>query len=375
MPNSINFRALDDAEVTKALGKAKTFEANQPKKIFTSAELKTKFSTWQKSQKAPEEKVVLNKISAAPLTEKVVNSIRAINESITPTAEAVVAQKMGPDEVVNALFSSLTTLEYTKMESEYKSRLKAAGTNAVAKAQVQKEWAQIVKAGQQAFSAGGLKNVKEADLKKFSQELTNNKANFTTITNIANSAVAVQGLAPVALTAATALKAGFVPVTGVQLDGPVSTEIRGLCDQPFAQGSFTKHFHKGFNLVVRIPYWCPTWKNPFKVCHKNVTLAGLSLDIDLSVGYKVSCCGAVAWGQGSVQVCGSVVGITFCAGCTARIVGVAGVGRTTTGSKCVYGIGINAQLTCKFGAITVLNVSVPFGYNVTGPCPPAGLCK
>lgn len=375
MPDSINFRKLDDAEVTKSLGKAKTFEASQPKKIFSSSEFKSKFTTWQKSQKAPEEKIVLNKLVAQPLTTKLVDSIRAINESITPTAEAVVAQKMGPDEVTNALFSSLTTLEYTKMESEYKSRLKAAGTNAIAKAKVEKEWANVVKAGQQAFAAGGLKNVKATDLQKYAQELTKNKANFTTITNIANSATAVQGVAALSLTAQTSLKAGFVPVTGVQLDGPVSTEIKGLCDQPFAQGSFTKHFHKGFSLVVRIPYWCPTWTNPFRVCHKNVTLAGLALDIDLSVGYKVSCCGAVAWGQGSVQVCGTLVGITFCAGCTARIVGVAGVGRTTAGNKCVYGIGINAQLTCKFGAITVLNVSVPFGYNVTGPCPPAGLCK
>ncbi len=374
MPNSINFKALDDAEVTKALGKTKTFEANQPKKVFTSAELKAKYKTWQNSQAAPDEKIVLNKISATPVTEKSVGSIRAINESVTPTAEAVVAQQMGPDAVVNSLFSSLTTFEYTKMESEFKTRMKAAGTNAVAKAKVAKEWAEVVKAGQQAFSAGGLKNVKEADLQKYSQELTKNKANFTAIANIANSAVAVQGVAAVKLTPQTALKGGFVPVSGVQIDAPLTNEIKGLCSTPFAQGTFTKHFHKGFNLVVRIPYWCPSWTNPFRICHKNVTLAGLTLDIDLSVGYKVSCCGAVAWGQGSVQVCGSLVGLTFCAGCTAKIVGVAGIGRTASGGKCIYGIGINAQLICTFGSITVLNFSVPFGYNVTGPCPPAGLC-
>lgn len=374
MANSINFRSLDESEVTKALGKAKTFEANQPKKNLTPAEFKSKFKTWQKNQVAPEEKIVLNKINAEPLTSKTLDSIRAINESITPTAEAVVAQKMGPDAVINALYSALTTLEYTKMESEFKKRMKAAGTNALEKAKVEKEWKEGIKAAQQAFSAGGIKNMKEADLSKFAQELTKNKANFTTITNIANSATAVPGAAQVNLTAQTVLKAGFVPVTGVQIEAPVTTEIRGLCDQPFAQGSFTKHFSKAFNLTIRIPYWCPIWGNWTRICHKNVTLAGLSFNVNLNVGYKVSCCGAVAWGQASAQVCGTIIGKTFCAGCTAQIVGVAGVGRTPAGGKCTYGIGINAQLKCTFSGITVLNVQAPFGYNVTGPCPPAGLC-
>jgi hypothetical protein len=375
MPNSIQFKTLTDDEVVKSVGKLKSFSGDLPKKVFTPKELSSKFKTWQASFQPAVEQPKLTKIAAVSLKAKDVEGLRAINESATPTAEAIVGQKMGPDKVIGTLFSSLSTLEYTKMESEFKSRMKAAATDA-AKAKVKSEWDNVVSAGVQAFGAAGLKGLKEANLNKFSEELSKNKANFNAIVNIANTGLAVRGSTGSALSSQTVLTAGFVTQTGLLGDFGVTaaTTIPNLCSRPFAEGNFTKHFHKGFSLVVSIPYWCPTWTNPFRTCRKNVTLAGLSLDLNVQVGYRVTCCGATAFGQASAQACATIIGISFCAGCTAKITGVAGIGRTGSGSNCVYGLGINAQLTCTFGGITVLNVQAPFGFNVSGPCPPAGLC-
>lgn len=375
MANPIEFKRLNDAELNKALGKAKIFSSNYPKKNFAASELKSKFKTWQKSM-APSSQpaVILSNISAVSLKAKDVQSLRTINESATPTAEAIVGQKMNPDMLIGTLFSSLTTLQFTKMESEYASRLKAATTPA-AKATVQAQWDNIVKGAQQAFAAAGLKGLNEDDMRQFSKELSGNKANFNAIVNIANTGVAVSGRGEQKLTSQTVLKAGFVPQTGVLIDNTiVAASILNLCSKPLVSGSFTKHFHYGFSLVVSIPYWCPTWTNPFRICHKNVTLAGLSFDLNLQVGYSVSCCGAIAYGQASAQVCGTIIGFTLCAGCTAQITGVAGFGRTNTGSGCIYGLGINAELKCTFGGYTIFDVQAPFGFNISGPCPPINLC-
>ncbi|MGC4101577.1 hypothetical protein [Ferruginibacter sp.] len=375
MPNSIDFKLLSDAELTKEFGKVKLFKADQPKTAVTTAALKSKLKDFQGKQAAPTDTVKLENITAVSLNAAAVAKIRAINESTTPTAEALAGQKMDPSKVIGTLFSSVSTLEFTKMESEFKTRM-AAATTAAAKAKVQGEWDNVVKAGSQVFASAGLKNVKESDLRKFSQELVASKPNFNAIVKIANSGVAVAGVPAATLTGQTVLKGGFVPQTGVLIDNSVvATSIANLCSVPFKEGTFTKHFSKSFSLTVRIPYWCPSWTNPFRVCHKNVVLAGASFSVDVSVGYRVTCCGATAWGRASAQACATLVGITFCAGCTATITGVAGVGRTTSGSNCTYGIGINAQLKCTFGGITVLNLQAPFGFNVTGPCPPAGFCS
>ena len=375
MAKSIEFKMLLGAELEKSLGKEKSFTEKYPKKSYSTGELKVNLKNWQKSvSKQVEPQIKLTRIAAVPIKEKEVTSLRAIHESATPTAEAIVIQKMAPEKIVGTLFSSINTLEFIKMEAEYKTRLKDANSPA-AKAKVDEDWKNVVQAGSDVFAAGGLKGVNEAKLRSFSTELTKNKNNFTAIVNIANTGLAVRGLTAQDVTAQSALQAGFVPQTGVLLDeGLIVTEIKNLCSSPFASGTFTKHFHKGFSLVVQIPYWCPTWRKPWRVCYKNVTLAGLSLDINVQVGYRVTCCGATVWGQASAQACATLVGITFCAGCSARIIGVAGIGRTGSGSNCTYGIGINAQLTCTFGNVTVLSVQAPFGYNINGPCPPAGLC-
>lgn len=374
MSNSINFKSLSDADLIKTFGKAKLFKADQPKAVVTPVVLKTKLKDWQGKQAAPVEAAKLEKIAAVSLRSADVAKLRVINESATPTAEAAVGQKMDAAKIIGTTFSSLATLEFTKMESELKTRM-AAATTAAAKAKVQSEWKGIVKAFQQSFSAAGLKNVGEADLRKFSQELSQSKANFNSIVKIANSGVPQPGGMEKALTPQTVFKGGFAPVTGVLIDAHNAVaNIAGLCSVPFKEGSFTRHFSKSFSLTVSLYVPCPKWTNPFRWCWKNFTLAGASFSVDVNVGYRVSCCGATAWGRASAEACATVVGIRVCAGCSATITGVSGIGRSASGSSCTYGIGINAQLKCTFAGVTVLNLQAPFGFNVTGPCPPAGLC-
>lgn len=370
MASSIQFKLLNEAELENNFGKLKTLKADYPKTAVSTADLKSKLKDWQKKQAVEEETVKLLKIDATPLKADHVAKLRAISESATPTGEAVAGQKLTPEQVTSTLFISLATLEYTKKESEFKKKLAAART-ASAKQQVEDEWGQGKKEFLKLYSAAGISGAKEADLDKYAQELNRSKANFNAIVKIANTATPSD-----TVKASAGLKAAFVPQTATLItEAAVSAAIPNLCSVPFKEGSFTKHFGRSFNLTVSIPYICfpHHWWLP-EICHKHVVLAGASFSVDVSVGYRVTCCGASAWGRAGAQACATLLGKSFCAGCTATITGVAGIGRSGSGSSCTYGIGISAQLKCTFGGLTVLNVQAPFGFNVSGPCPPAGLC-
>lgn len=374
MPRSIEFKPLSGTQLVREVGKTKTFSSKYPKKSVTQQQLRAGVKSWQSSQSVPAVPVKESKIAAVRLRASDVGKLRAIHESPTPTAEALVGQKMGPDQILGTLYSSLTALEFGKMESELKRRM-AAATAPGARMRVQAEWAQVVQAAQQAYASAGQKGLKETDLRRFSKELMQSKANLNSIVTIANTGVVVGGTSGQLLTGRTLATGGWVTQTGVFIDpGQIVTTVQDLCDKPFAEGVFTKSFSRSFSLTVRLTVWCPTWSNPFRTCKKNFTIAGLSFSVNVQVGYRVTCCGATAWGQASAQACGTIIGITVCAGCTASITGVAGIGRTGSGSNCSYGLGINAQLRCTFAGVTVLQVQVPFGFTVNGPCPPAGLC-
>lgn len=373
MPRAIEFKPLSDAALVKVLGKVKTFSSNYPKQSIPQPQFRSAIKTWQQRQRQPAASAAQeSKITAVRLRASDIGRLRAIHESPTPTAEAIVGQKMSPDQILGTLYSSLNALELTKLEAEFKKRM-AGAVSPGARLRVQSEWARVVKAAQQVYVSAGLKGLKEADLRGFTQVLGQNKANFNAVVNIANSGV-ITGSG--SLTGTTVATGAWVPQTGLFFDpGIIITTIPGLCDKPFAEGVFTKSFSHSFNLTVSLTVWCPTWTDPFRTCKKNFTLAGVSFSASVQVGYRVTCCGATAWGQASAQACGTIIGITVCAGCTASITGVAGVGRSGSGSNCTYGLGLNAQLKCTFAGITVFQLQVPFGFTVNGPCPPAGLCK
>jgi hypothetical protein len=370
MATSLQLTALDENALRALPGfkTTKQFEDKFPKRSSSTAELKAAQLKWVKSIKPPEVKEpAATPIQAVKLTADHVDKLRAVHESTAATAE-LVNQKLDSDKLFGILYSSLTALEYTRLNSEYKKRLSEAAN----KETVEAQWQKVVAAAQGAFAAAGVKDLKPTQLDEMAAELNRRKANFNAVTTIANSARNV--------TEAKATKAVgyFVPQTavlpdlvGVALTIPVLVWPK-LCQQPLAQGSFTKHFGAQFNLTVTLTVWCPTWSNPFRTCLKTYTLAGVSFSVDVTVGYKVTCCGASAWGQAAVQACASLLGITFCANCTASITGVAGVAKSGSGSSCTYGLGINATLTCQFAGFTVLSLNAPFGWTVSGPCPPAG---
>jgi hypothetical protein len=373
MPRSIKFKPLNDAALVRATGKK--FSSSYPKRAITQQELRSAMKSWQSRQTPPAvPSIKESKINAIRFRASDIGKLRKISESPTPTAEAIVGQKMGPDEILGTLYSALTALEFTKMESEYKRQM-ASAINPSARIRVQSQWNQVVKAAQLAYASGGLKGLTETDLHGFSQELMRNKANFNSIVNIANKGVVGDGASGEPLTMNTLATGGWVAQTGVFSDpGQIVTTIENLCDKPIAEGVFTKSFSQSFALTVRIKVWCPTWSHPGRMCKKKFTIAGVSFDMSMQVGYSVTCCGATVWGEASAEACGTILGIEFCAGCTATITGVTGIGRSGTGSKCTYGLGINAELQCTFAGIPVFDFQDCFPYAVNGPCPPLGLC-
>jgi hypothetical protein len=375
MPRSIDLKPVNNTKLAKTTQKIKRSSDKYPKQSVSRAELRKAFKSWQSQQSAPTVPARKEKIKAVRFTASDIGKLRAISESPTPTAEAIVGQKMGADQILGILYSALTALTFTKMESDYKLRLSSAITPA-AHARVQSEWAQNVRVIQQAYTAGGLRGLKEDDLRGLSQELRKNKANFNSIVNIANTGVVVDSKSRRSLNGITVATGGFVPQTAVFIDASeIITSIPGLCDKPFVEGSFTKHFSRSFDLTVSIPYPCGySWPLDVDWCDYDFTIAGLTFGVDVQVGYRVTCCGATAWGQADAQVCGTIAGITKCATCTAKITGIAGIGQSGTGSNCTYGIGVNAELICTLAGYTIFDVQVPFGYNVSGSCPPLGFC-
>ncbi|HTH57968.1 MAG TPA: hypothetical protein VL728_18100 [Cyclobacteriaceae bacterium] len=374
MPNKMEYKFLTAEETVSALGKLKRYNVSYPKKNLSKTELQQKLATWRKSQDPL--KPVSPKLAAIKgirLKSDHVSKFRSVIESHSPTAEAI-GQKMGPDDILGTMYSSLAALEFTKMQGELKQRLSGA-TTAGAKENVNAAWAKIVDAGKLAYSAAGVGSVSAADLGAMAKELQSNKNNFNAIASIASTAAAAESTAAKTMAASFKPLGGFVAVSAVIPDpGGISKAIADICSKPFVEGSFSKDFSHAFNLTVTMTVWCPTWTNPFRTCKKTFVLAGVSFSFKIDVGYKVTCCGATAWGQAVAEACGTLIGIKVCASCSGSITGVAGVGRSGSGNSCTYGLGINAQLKCTFAGITVFQAQAPFGFNVSGPCPPLGLC-
>lgn len=356
----------DELSSIPGFGKVTRYKVDFPRRSITPAQLRARQRRFITSVPAPTVKQPRPKRITAPrLTAAKVAKLRAVNQSEAATAE-MVAQKLGPDELLGLFYSSLTVLQYTKMQAERRKRLRSARNRDAVEAQ----WSRIVEGAQKAFGAAGLKGVSEAGLDRMAKELTRSRANFNTVVDIANTGTeAVASGGP---------RTGFgnyvtIAETIKDLFDAVITPVPpNLCERP-VQGTYTKHVSVSFSLSVRVTYWCPTWTNPFRTCTTTFTLAGVTFSAGLDIGYRITCCGAYAWGAAYAQACGTIVGITVCASCSARVVGVAGVGRSGSGSSCSYGLAVTAELRCTVGGVTVFYANVPYGWTVTGPCPPASL--
>ena len=343
----------------------------------SAAEQKQALKDWQKGQ--PEPKPAKNPDvpikAVSPTTSNIDKLVAVANSDQAP--QEIINQKLDEQAFFGTTFSALTVYEYMKMQGEYTKRKASRATAAKADS----EWAQVVKGAQSAFAAGGL-SVTEAQLTKAAKDLAGNKRQLETIAKISNSRVVQDDKTATNRTAAAAkafdggaLLGSFATATALIIDpNALKIVIPNLCSQPFAQGTFTQHWSHSWSLTISFPYWCPTWTNPLRVCWSTVTIAAVTVDVGLNVGYKVNCCGASAWGQAWAQACGTIAGITKCVGCTATVVGVAGFARTPVGTQCSYGLGINASVVCQVFGATVFNATWSFGYSVMGPCPPPGIC-
>jgi hypothetical protein len=285
-------------------------------------------------------------------------------ESETGPAE-VLAQQLDEATLVGTVYTALLTHQYMRLEAEHRRQL--ASPKQSARTAESAEWPRVIDAYGKAFAAAGLKGVDEAKLSRYAKELAGNRRNLDAVTKLVNSATTVgreSDLQP------AVVKATFIPVTARIIDPNVlTTFIPNLCKMPLAQGTFTKFFAYSFNWTVS--FSAPCIPKFWKTCQYNITLAGVSFNAGVNVGYKVTCCGVTAWGTGTAQACATVIGKTFCASCSANVTAVAGVSHTPgTGGKCNYGLGLNASLSCKLGSSTLFSASVPFGYTIGGPCPP-----
>jgi hypothetical protein len=365
-----------------------TFRFVYPKESSNSAELRKRFKKFRDTQKAPAlaslPKSEIHKPAAVKGIHLHANDVKILHNiasSTSPLTDAIANQKATPDQIIGTLSTSLVTLDFIKMEAEYKKRLSAAKNDSEKKT-LNSRWQEGVKAFKLAYSSIGLKNIDEKNMRRYSAELLRDKKAFNSVVNIANSKQAVKGFRRSALNTKSVAAGNFETYVGKIDDALIGNIILpgNLCSRPLVQGSFTKHFGHSFSLKVTISLPCITgWKwgfiPIFGWCKHTYTIAGLSYNVDLNVGYKVTCCGGEAWGVASANVCATLLGITFCAGCSASIIGVAGIARTPSGGNCIYGLGLKAELKCTFAGITVLDVVVPFGYTLTGPCPPLPCVK
>ena len=368
MPKSTTYKPASGAGLPKGVvPPSKEIRVAFPKKPTGAGSLgASALSGWVATQRvptAPKNPTVA--VKAVPVTAKGLGQLQLITDS--PTAPGEMLNRMDTETFVGTLYTALVAAQYLKALGAYD---KVASRH---DPEVDAEWEKVLAGHIRALAAGGIKEPTQQRLDAYVKTLSANPTNLNAVMRIANSAVP-QG-------SGASLGASFVPDVRVLPGDIIATFVPNLCSTPFASGTFTRHFHQGFSWQITIPYPCFDWCHKsgipypcnFRICNATVTLAAVSFDLDLSVAYKVDCCGATASGQASVQACGTVVNISSCATCTATIVGVAGVARTPNASGCVYGLGVTASLQCQVAGHTVFFASVPFGWAVTGPCPPAGI--
>ncbi|MFO7548085.1 MAG: hypothetical protein R6X29_04325 [Acidimicrobiia bacterium] len=359
--------AAEKVERLPGFGKPREYSVDFDKQAIRAADLRKRRNQVMAAVPAPTgPQPRARAIKGVLPTTSEVAKLRAVHESPAAAAE-LVAQRLDADGALGVTYSALVAVEFNRMKGEYQKRLRSTRD----RRRVEAQWQKVVEAGIQAMDKAGVKGLSGQDLDRVVTELTRNKANFNAVVEIANSA---KDEVIASTESILSPKGNLVTVYEFFKDpwDLVLPTVPDLCERPI-EGKYTKHFSRSFNLSVRLTVWCPTWTNPFRTCQKTYTLAGVSFSIGLEVGYRITCCGAVAWGQAYAQACGTILGVTVCASCSAKIIGVTGVGKTGSGSTCQYGLGVTAELKCTFAGVTVFQANVPFGWTITGPCPPDSL--
>lgn len=375
MPNTeATLKAIATTKPVAVTGvaKPKTFKLKFAKKPIGKPAFKKKLKQAQLPPKAPK-KLPPKKVSfkPAPLTAASVKKFADVRVATAGTAEIERHYKKNMGEFIGTAHSALTTLSYIRMRDEFKDRRKRARTPA-ARLKVDAQWKNVQKAAQMMNKAAGGASLTTAKLDAMAKSLTSNKVAYVEAQKMLASS---QNTVTKTLTSNTSVTAQILPATladvASRLD--IINIFDNLCTQPIT-GSFTHHYSNSFSLVVRFTYWCPTWSNPLRTCTGSVTLAGVSFSVGIDVRYEIGCCGASITGSGYVNACGTIIGITACAGCRATVTAAASLGHSAVASgECAYGFSATASIVCQAAGITVLNVNHGFTFQVVGPCPPVPL--
>jgi hypothetical protein len=357
MPSKLELTPLSETEVKKMKGvpAAPILEVKWPKKDSTAAEAREALKTSQdklSEPKAPENPPI--KIEAAEPTAAALSRLVAVLNSEDAHVE-ILRQKFDEGTFIGTFYSAFLAHRYMEAQGKIK-----AGDP---------QQAEIVKAFQAAYAAAGLRGVTEAKLSQYAKQIAANREVLNAMTKMVNGAQVLDQAEGKGLAAGVAK---FMPATAKIIVPPFTNIIPNLCAGPIVQGTFTKHLSGGFSLSFG--FNAPCIPQIWKTCWYGFTIVA-NYSLDLTVGYKVNCCGATVWGQAVAQACVSALGHTACANVTGTIVGVAGVTKSPApGGKCNYGLGIVASLQATFAGQTLLSTSVSFGYLITGaPCPPPGL--
>lgn len=363
----IELKKVVTTKVSSKIDVPKKLKTAFVKKSLSSTKFEKSFTAWKKDIKQP--KVKLQKIDIKPVnfTTKNLDKFVKVRTNKSATAALDKYYKQDLPDFVSMAHTSQMVLAYSNMKEEYAKRKKRARTR-TEKIRLKKQWNKIVDAAVIANKISYGKDISEKTLDRMALNLKKNKKALSEVKNLTKS---IKTTSSDTLTLATTIVAELVPVTAASW-APIDTVIpveESLCDSPIS-GTLTKHYSNSFSITVKYPYWCPTWSNPLKTCTGSVTLAGVSFSMGIEVFYEISCCGAIAGGSAYVNACGTIIGITRCAGCRANVVAVGGIGHTPVNNECRYGLGAKADISCKVGSYTVFYAAYSFGIVVDGPCPP-----
>lgn len=363
---------------------------SQVRKRATKTQLQSKLRAWAESQKPPEVKDKSVRVRSRLVNAKDMNAFRSIRTNKAPLAEALQNQKMDIPTLVGLQWSFIATHEYALVRTAYKNSLRKARTARVSLTkrtalikEIDKGWKKVVAEYGRAFAVTGVRNVTEQKLDGAVNAMTSSRKAHSEFLSMYDS---VQGR-PLSLAGRPSWITGIVHATRDVIqykDWNVIHVDPDWCGFDPITGVHTEHFSKGFELTTTVDYpcgvkWCSKYGIPYACginwCSKTITLISGSVSFSVDIGYELDCCGASSWGSAEVEACGTILGATLCAGCSAAVGTVTGVGEITVeGSECSYGLGIVLSVHCYLADYTVLSASYPIGWVITGPCPPEGIC-
>jgi hypothetical protein len=322
------------------------------------------------------------------LTPRIVRSIADVATSSRPSQQLLKREKRTFEQHVGLVSTAFTILFYEEAKENYQLALHEAQKmipreqRESAEVQVRDGFERVTQALCSALSLAGVE-ASRADLDRMLRHLHADDSAYQTIRAMRDNARnRKSAYAPSSLTA-TIVPFRSADTLGKKAISDIEVPFSWCFFEPI-EGVRTAHFSKSFSWDVSITYpcgidWCSAWGIPYPCgidwCTETVTIAGLSVNLSFDVGYLIDCCGATVWGEGQAQTCVTVLDQQICATCTAKVLGVLGIGMTAVADgQCAYGLGVIASVQCKIQGYTVFSGTVSWGWTLEGICPPVGLC-